>query len=130
MFLYQTLLDAAISLVDPDSGFIVLSDPSTNTFEYVATHNFEPINNQYSERMFLALAEAQAALIDNTITLDYLPSGATGTLRLRHVLSIPLKKEGVAYGLLWCDCLFQQDLFDKVDLENLAALVDQFHETP
>jgi hypothetical protein len=123
---YQSLLDTAVAQVHVLRGFIVLHDREADMILYAATHNFEPENNRYSDQMFLDLmADQQPRLTNNFLISDNRSAGVITFKEPMHILLIPLKKEEVLYGLLWCDRFFKQGLFSQDDLARVVALVQR-----
>jgi hypothetical protein len=130
---YQSLIESAVASVNALRGCIILRDASTNALEYVATENYEPENGgpvDVNQMLLDLLADPEPRLIDNSIKHNYLPPNIISTLGLMHIILVPLKKDNVVYGLVWCDRFFKQGLFSQEDLARVVALVDQFHEIP
>lgn len=124
---YAPLLDDAVPLVNAERGFVVLYDATTDTFTYVATHNFVPANNGYSDKMFADLMAAGEAVVTNNLMIQkYLPQGIISTLSLRTILIVPLRYEDQIIGLLWCDRNLQEGPFNGDNLARLVDLVEDY----
>jgi transcriptional regulator with GAF, ATPase, and Fis domain len=137
---YEALLEEVMALLAADCGFVVLGDPPD---QYAATHNFDtalflqPPGEELTEHQHMReilpaiLAASEPILTDNALRDSYYYRKIRIVdWKLRHVIAIPLKKEGVVYGLLWCDkSIRAKGLWTQQDLEQAAALVERFHES-
>jgi hypothetical protein len=141
---YQTLLEEAVALLDADRGFVVLHEPNTTkSLEFVATYEFDPAllqpsetfdENQYlwEDMLPTILTYHEPVLTTNADPSNYYcrKYSVIGWV-LRCVIAVPLSKDDMLDGLLWCDkSIREKGIWVQQDLEQVATLVQKFDRIP
>lgn len=138
MLNYQSILEETIASVRAERGFIVLCHPSTYTpTEFIALFNFDstatqqPIGEQTNEYQYIweslprLFAEKQPLLTSNVVNESYYRRRFL-FWSPRSVILVPLRKEAVTYGLLWCDKrIVTKGVWEPQDLAQAVSLMER-----
>jgi len=141
---HALLIDDVMELLKAERGFIVLYDPSTQTFgDYIVTRNVKPLPESWKKAdpddpfrehhhlwdlMTTIVAQRQPVLTNNanTDTHFFRSTDDMTVWTLRCILAVPLIYDGVMYGLLWCDRRLIRGVWQEQELVQVADLVGQF----
>jgi len=130
--LLEFILDRAITLVQAERGFLVLSDEATEDFEVAVARKFELQERDDAE------AEISRRLIQNVLTQRepvittnaqedprFEDSESIVTYRIRSVLAAPLIFKNDLIGAIYVDTRFGLRQFQDTDLALLDAMANQ-----
>ncbi len=127
--LLEEILDAAIELTDAERGFVIHS--MKQELDIQAARNFSRENLNTEERFSRTIARdvlrkgQPVLLLDAMKDKQFSEAASVQELKIRSVLSVPLRSGARTIGLVYLDNRFREGVFQQEHLPLLQTLADQ-----
>ncbi|MHC5080527.1 MAG: HD domain-containing phosphohydrolase [Planctomycetota bacterium] len=125
----QTIMDAVMSVLQADRGFLILYDSETDVLDPVVVRGEEESTSKLNlSRSILSECVKGGVSILSTDTMqdDRFKTGASIILHnIRSALCVPMESKNSILGALYVDNLTTPGAFTDYDLEMLAAIGKQ-----
>jgi transcriptional regulator with GAF, ATPase, and Fis domain/tetratricopeptide (TPR) repeat protein len=131
--LLEYIMDSAILLTGAERGFLLLRDPEGEgglTIKVARNFDRENIRN-VKFKISRSIAERVLEEAEPIITVDAMEDSryreylSIHSLRLRSILCVPMRRGGMAMGVLYLDNRFQANAFDDENVQFMEAFADQ-----
>ncbi len=129
--IFNTTMDAIMSAIDADRGFLVLQDPDTGLLTPVVSRRAPSRDIDMSENMSHTVIEEAVVQGHTVISSDamrdvrFKEGDSVIVQHIRSVLCVPLEAKDKILGAIYLDCVEKPNAFGRSDLELLTAIARQ-----
>jgi transcriptional regulator with GAF, ATPase, and Fis domain/serine/threonine protein kinase len=130
--LLEHIMDSVLEFVDAERGFLLLKDPADDGTTITVARNLdrqqilEPEQKVSDSVASEVLRTGRPVLSGNALSEErFLASKSIHNLRLRSLVCVPLRFQGMILGVVYLDNRHLRDAFRQEDLHLLQAFADQ-----
>ncbi len=129
--IFNTTMDAIMSAVDADRGFLVVQDPETGVLHAAVSRRAVGREVDLSANMSHTVIEEAVIRGHSVISSDamrdmrFKEGDSVICQHIRSVLCVPLEAKETILGAIYLDCVERPNAFSRADLELLTAIARQ-----